>query len=209
MTVRMLLCAVGCSLVMLTGCDSKTTETLPSEDAAQVDQAPASDAAGEQADASSEVAVELTLADWSAVEKEIAAAGKPVVVDVWSTACAPCMQEFHGLVELHNAHGEKVHCISVCIDYIGIKSKPPESYRDAVLAFLKSQNASNTNYLSTTADSDIYEALAIDSIPAVLIYNADGTLAKQFVDAGDDAGFTYAKNVRPYVEQMLSADKSE
>ncbi|WP_417735837.1 TlpA family protein disulfide reductase [Rosistilla oblonga] len=205
MNLRMLLCAVSCSLLILSGCDSKIAGKSDGTDAAATSQDQASQA-GDEAAAAGEAAVELTLADWPAIEKEIAAAGKPVVVDIWSTACAPCMQEFHGLVELHDAHGEKVRCISVCIDYIGIKSKPPENYSDAVTAFLKSQKAATTNFLSTTADSDIYETLELDSIPAVFIYAADGTLTKRFVDAGDDAGFTYAKDVRPFVEQMLASE---
>ncbi|WP_417737548.1 TlpA family protein disulfide reductase [Rosistilla oblonga] len=206
MNLRMLLCAVSCSLLILSGCDSKIAGKSEGTDSAATSQDQASQAAGDEAAAAGEAAVELTLADWPAIEKEIAAAGKPVVVDIWSTACAPCMQEFHGLVELHDAHGEKIRCISVCIDYIGIKSKPPETYSDAVTAFLKSQKATTTNFLSTTADSDIYETLELDSIPAVFIYAADGTLTKRFVDAGDDAGFTYAKDVRPFVEQMLASE---
>lgn len=66
--------------------------------------------------------VKLTAGTWKDVEAIVAkSAGKIVVVDIWSTSCLPCMQEFPHLVEIHKRHSDKVVCISFNVDYVGIK----------------------------------------------------------------------------------------
>lgn len=204
-------------LVAIFGCDPSPENsgeaTSNAEQISTVDQVvDAGSAESEDAPATNQLdsvtaSVELELASWEDVEKEIQASEKPVIVDVWSTSCLPCMKEFPGLVEIHKAMGDQIRCISVNVDYIGLKSTPPEDYREDVLAFLQSQNATLTNYLCTTADRDVYEKLSLESIPAVYIYAADGSLAKRFVDADFEAGFTYEKDVRPFVDQMLKGQQ--
>jgi hypothetical protein len=41
------------------------------------------------------------------------------------------------------------------------------------------------------------------SIPAVLVFDGEGNLTKVFVDAGESAGFTYEKDVVPFVEKLI------
>ena len=41
------------------------------------------------------------------------------------------------------------------------------------------------------------------SIPAVLVFDAEGKLVKQFIDAGETIGFTYDKDVIPMVNSIL------
>ncbi|MEZ6088095.1 MAG: thioredoxin domain-containing protein [Pirellulaceae bacterium] len=85
------------------------------------------------------VPVELTLANWEQIEAEIQASDKPVVVDIWSTSCLPCMKEFPGLVKIHNELGDKVRCISVNIDYIGLKSSLRKAYATRCMNFCKAK----------------------------------------------------------------------
>ncbi len=57
-------------------------------------------------------AVELTLADLAQLSEIVKSqAGKVVVVDVWSTSCAPCMREFPHLVALSHTDADKLACI--------------------------------------------------------------------------------------------------
>lgn len=150
--------------------------------------------------------VELKLADAAQLEETVRSqAGKIVVVDVWSLSCAPCLREFPNLVELSHKYPEQVRCISLNVDYIGLKSKPPESYRPAVEDFLKKQKAQLINLLSATSDEAILTKFKLEAIPAILIYGTDGRLLHTLTDVntGDD-GLTYAGDVIPKIEQLLA-----
>src|SRR5690606_3001004 len=99
---------------------------------------------------SSGEAVELKLQSWDATKTLIDShKGKIVVVDFWSTSCLPCRREFPHLVALQKAYPGQVACVSVSLDYSGRKSRPPATYREPVLEFLKQQRATIDNVLST------------------------------------------------------------
>ena len=84
--------------------------------------------------------VDLVESDWTGLQALVEQhKGKVVVVDVWSTACEPCMKEFPHLIALHQRFPNDVIAISFDVDYAGIKSKPPAYYRERVLKFLGSQ----------------------------------------------------------------------
>jgi hypothetical protein len=104
---------------------------------------------------------------------------------------------------LHQTLGSSVQCIAVDLDFDGRKSRPPEHYEDQVVSFLHDVGASGfPTYISRTPSDDVFAAMKLDSIPAVLIYNAQGELAKAFVDAGETAGFTYEDDVIPLVTKL-------
>lgn len=146
--------------------------------------------------------VDLQFASWKAIETAAKSTGKITVVDLWSTVCAPCVKEFPGLVRLSKAMPDDVTCIGVSVDYDGRKSRPPESYSEKVGAFLTAVGADFDNYLCNTPSEDVFSDIGLPSIPAVLIYDAKGTLLKKFVDAGDTIGFTYEADVTPFVEKL-------
>lgn len=132
--------------------------------------------------------------------------GKVVVLDIWSTSCEPCMVEFPHLVALHKQHGDKLACLSASCDYAGIKSKPPESYRDRVLEFLTKQNATFQNVLLNVESDALFASIDLASIPAVIVFGPDGKIVKRF-DNDDPTGagdFTYTKDVVPFVEGLLA-----
>ncbi len=132
--------------------------------------------------------------------------GKVVVLDLWSTSCDPCMVEFPHLVELHKQHGDKLVCMSASCDYAGIKSKPPESYRDHVLEFLTKQNATFQNVLLNVESDVLFEKIELASIPAVYVFGVDGKVAKRFDNDNAKSGedFTYTKDIVPFVEKLLA-----
>ncbi|MFG0261646.1 MAG: hypothetical protein ACF788_04575 [Novipirellula sp. JB048] len=137
------------------------------------------------------------------IRSRIAETGKVTVVDYWSLACQPCLEEFPGLVRLQNQFPDQVQCLSVDIDFDGRKSRPPNHYETRVTAFVNSVGATFPNYISSTPSDEVYAELELDSIPAVLIYDAEGELVKKFVDAGDTVGFSYDDDVIPFVKQMI------
>ena len=158
---------------------------------------------GTDAETTNGSAVELKFATWEEVQKIAQSTGKVTVLDVWSTACVPCIRELPGLVELHQSMGDTVQCMTVDIDFDGRKSYPAQSYEEDVLAILKTVKATFPNYASTTESDQVYAAAKIESIPAVFVFDADGKLVKKFVDAGDGVGFGYHKDVIPFVKTLV------
>ncbi len=69
-----------------------------------------------------------------------------------------------------------------------------------MVAFLDSVGATGfPTYISSTPSDDVFTSAELISIPAVLVFDADGKIARKFVDAGDTLGFTYEKDVIPFV----------
>lgn len=155
--------------------------------------------------------VKLTAGTWQDIEKLVAKStgdGKVVLVDVWSTSCGPCMEEFPHLLELQKKYPKQLQCVSLNIDYIGIKSKPPEHYRPRVEKFLKARKSTIKNFLCTTESDEFFDALKLNSIPAVYLYGTDGKLVKRFDDSlikpGATESFSYKKHINPFVAELLA-----
>ena len=117
------------------------------------------------------------------------------------------LREFPHLVALSHTNSDKLTCISLNVDYIGLKSKPPDSYIAKVEEFLQKQQADKvTNLLSASTDEAVLGQFQLESIPAILIYAADGTLAHALTDAdSDDDGMSYEGDVIPKVNELLAS----
>lgn len=147
--------------------------------------------------------IELVEATWpdllALVEQQ---KGKIVVVDLWSTACEPCMTEFPHLIELHQRFSDDVVAISFDVDYAGIKNKPPAFYRERVLEFLGSQPENKVLHrMCTTAADELFTELKLDTIPAIYVFGRDGAILKRF----DNEGVSYEKQVIPFVGNLVTA----
>lgn len=177
--------------------------TSTAERPAAADPSPTSEA-GAAKEGEDEAIVKI--AEWDEIMKTVASSKKPAVLDVWSLVCQPCLEEFPGLVRLDKEMGDQVACFSADVDFDGRKTRPPESYRPRVEAFLQKVDAASAfpHFISATSSDDVYSELDIDSIPTVVVFNADGTIAKKFVDAGETAGFTYDDDVIPFVKSLLA-----
>lgn len=149
--------------------------------------------------------VTVRILDWEATQKLIASKkGKVVVVDAWSTSCAPCIKEFPNLVALHKKRGGDVACVSLNLDYIGLKNKPPEFYRERVVKFLARQQATFDNVLCSEEAEAMFEKLGVPSIPAVFVYDRDGKLVKTFDNSEaetEEDGFTY-EDVNAFLDEL-------
>ncbi|HBE69300.1 MAG TPA: hypothetical protein DDW52_14225 [Planctomycetaceae bacterium] len=177
---------------------------------------PVAEEAGELGNESSENAasdtvqgVNLVEADHGEILKQLEAhAGKVIVLDVWSTACLPCMREFPNLVELAAKYPDDVAAVSVNIDYIGLKKKTPSFYQEKVMEFLRDQGASNVhNYLAVEPDDDMRDKFGIAAIPAILVYNRAGEQVHKLTEStsGPD-GLSYEDDVVPVVEALLAIE---
>ncbi len=152
--------------------------------------------------------VTLSLVTWDEGQQLVASkAGRVVVLDLWSTTCVPCRKEFPHFVQLHRDRGDAVACIAYSLDYSGRASRPPESYRDKVLAFLKQQDATFDNLLGTDDPDALHLRLDLAAIPAVYVYDKTGKLRKRFDNEDPDREeFTYEKDVIPLVEELLAEE---
>jgi len=151
--------------------------------------------------------VKVTVATWEQTQQHLAKyRGKVVVLDLWSTSCIPCMREFPNLVELQKKYGDKIVCVSFNCDYIGIKSKPPESYRERAEKFLTKREAKMLNILSSTPSDELFEKIDLASIPAVCVYDQNGNMVNRFDNDEGKYGeeFTYKKHIIPMVEKLLA-----
>lgn len=151
--------------------------------------------------------IPLSVATWKKTEAMIAGhRGQVVVVDLWSTWCDPCLREFPGLVKLHNEHRGKVVCMSVNLNYSGAKGESPEDTRAEVLKFLTEQKADFQNILCGDADTDVYEALHLASVPTALVYDKSGKMRKRFDNESNEygkEGFKYDPHIAHLVEMLL------
>ena len=111
------------------------------------------------------------------------------------------------LVKLHEKRAKDgVVCMSLSCDYAGIKSKPPEFYRERVLKFLQKQKATFQNLLSSVPADELFEKMNLASIPAVYVYGRDGKLVKRFDNEQartEEENFTY-EDVTALVEKLLA-----
>ncbi len=149
-------------------------------------------------------AVELTVLDYRGIQKFLAdQRGKVVVLDAWSTSCPPCMEEFHNLVEIDQEYSDAdVTCVSLSFDYDGIYEEM-DRYQEPVLAFLKQENATCTNILSSTDDSTLYKKFEFGSIPAVFVYDQQGNLVERCENSIDSESGIYDK-VRAHLKRLTS-----
>lgn len=132
--------------------------------------------------------------------------GKVVVLDLWSTSCQPCLDEFPNLVKLHKQFGsDKLVCMSASCDFAGIKGMPPESYKEQVLEFLTKQEAHFPNVLLNVESDALFEKLDLASNPAVYVFGKEGQIAKRFDNDNAKKGedFTYEKDIVPFVEKLM------
>jgi thiol-disulfide isomerase/thioredoxin len=145
-----------------------------------------------------ETKVELQVLDWEGLQQLLAShRGKVVVMDCWSTSCRPCLEEFPKLVEMRNNYSRDIlACISLSFDNEGLD--PIEDVKPPVLAFLKRQNATFDNVISTLDSDALYKKLEIPAVPAVLVYDREGQLAKKFTGAKVD----YAE-VEEFAKQLM------
>jgi thiol-disulfide isomerase/thioredoxin len=140
--------------------------------------------------------VEVRLVDHAGLMEEVERhRGKVVVLDCWSTSCPPCVKEFPGLVKLAAAHGDRVACLSLSFDYDGLGK--PDDLVPPVQAFLEKVGAGQVvNMVSREEADSLYRKLDLVSVPAIMIWKPDGSLAVRYDDdmAARELGraFTYA-----------------
>jgi thiol-disulfide isomerase/thioredoxin len=152
--------------------------------------------------------VTIKIDSWDGVLSEVQKhKGKVVVVDLWALTCVPCRREFPNLVALQKELGEQVVCMSVNCDYQGLEEKPAASYEASVSKFLTAQNASIMNFLMNVPQSEFFEKIKLNAIPAIYVFKKDGEQSRRFDNSAAEfaeKGFTYHDHVIPLVKELIS-----
>jgi len=90
--------------------------------------------------------------------------GKPTLVNLWATWCAPCIAEMPTLDALAEREGENAHVLTISQDMTGA---------EAVVPFFDKQGYKTLRpYLDP--DNALASAFAVQTLPMTVIYGADG-----------------------------------
>ena len=105
---------------------------------------------------------------------------KAVLVNVWATWCAPCIEEFPYIVDLQRTYQDELQVIFVSADF-------PDQRANA-LAFLREQNVDWTTYFKTGKDQPFIEALSNDwsgALPFTKVLTKDGDVVGRWEQGAD------------------------
>lgn len=128
---------------------------------------------------------------------------KYTLVDVWSTTCGPCMENFPHLVEMHRKFSPKgLQTVSLSLDDT-TDAKAVEAAR----AFLRSKKATFLNVLLDEEFGAGFDKLDINTIPAVFLFDRDGKLVKKYTMDDPNHQFTYPE-VESDVAKLLNGSPS-
>lgn len=214
--------AVICGVLLAVGCSAETPPAKPVEQAAPVEkpvvlpeqsepvvEEPTTEAApGEPAVAApggSELKIDTL--DWDQT-LAIASAhpGKVVVLDLWATYCPPCLKELPGLVALQAKYPDKVHCVSVCLDFDGDPAIPPAKLEPEIRAVLESKKAHHVqNVLLSTGSDELLKRVKRGSMPIIFVYDQTGKQVHVFPDLDKMDEATYDEHITPAVEALLKS----
>jgi thiol-disulfide isomerase/thioredoxin len=114
--------------------------------------------------------------------------GRIVVVDNWATWCAPCIERFPAMVEM----GKTWAPSGVTFVTLSLDDRDDDETAGKVKAFLASQDARMPNYLMDEIIPDAFDRLGLLGIPAVFVYDADGTLTHRLTGDDPNQQFTEA-----------------
>lgn len=127
----------------------------------------------------------VTFHEW---ERELESMkGRIVVVDNWATWCAPCIERFPAMVAMAREWEPRgVTFVTLSLD----GTDDPESV-EQVRGFLETQDARMPNYIMDEVVPDAFEKLNLLGIPAVFVYDAEGTMTHRLT--GDDPNRQYTE----------------
>lgn len=118
---------------------------------------------------------------------------KAVLVNVWATWCAPCIEEFPYLVDLQQKYEGQLQVVFVSADF--------PSQRNKALDFLQEHDVDWTTYFKTGKDQPFIEALSDDwsgALPFTKILDTQGKLVASW-----EQGAKYDKFER-YIKKAIN-----
>jgi hypothetical protein len=110
------------------------------------------------------------------------------------------------LVKLAEKHPDKLHAITLNVDYEGgAEAGPDEDTLKKVQRVLDKFAIDLDNLVCTTASDDVLSDLGAGAgLPTVVVFNKQGEKIKLF-----DGQFSYEEDVTPLVEDLIAAEPSK
>jgi thiol-disulfide isomerase/thioredoxin len=153
-------------------------------------------------DGDSDAPVKLERLNWSQFQSRLRENQKIkyTMVDVWSSTCGPCKENFPHVLEMHKKYESKgLQVVSLSLDDPEDANAVKEAKK-----FLESKKAKIINLLLDDSSGDGFEKLHINAIPAVFIYGPDGKEIKRFTMDDTRNQFTYDQ-VEKAVRELLDS----
>lgn len=105
--------------------------------------------------------------------------GKTVMVNLWATWCAPCVEEFPELLKIREElNGKDFELVLISLDF-------GKNAKERTLEFLKDKGAEFRSYISAfSKDEDLINYFSSEwdgAIPATFVFNKDGTLSTALI----------------------------
>jgi len=124
---------------------------------------------------------------------------RATLVNVWATWCAPCREEFPGLLSVARARArDGLRVMLISADF--------EDQVPAVRTFLAARAVSDTAYLKTGDEMQFINTLSPEwsgALPATFVYDGGGRLVAFWEGMADEARFQGA------VDQAIAAIHSQ
>lgn len=105
---------------------------------------------------------------------------KAVLINIWATWCAPCVEEFPEIVKLQRAYPKQLKVIFVSADF-------PDS-RDRAVDFLEKQDVNWTTYFKTGKDQPFIESLSdtwSGALPFTKIVSKEGNVVASWEQSAE------------------------
>jgi thiol-disulfide isomerase/thioredoxin len=151
--------------------------------------------------------VTLEKVKWDEFQKRLAAnptKARYTLVDAWATWCAPCKENFHHLVEMHDKYSDK----GLAVASLSFDDPTDTRAVEEAKKFLAEKKAKFPNYLLDEEPTVGFDKLEINAIPAVFLFGPDGKLVKSFTLDDPNNQFTY-EDVEKTVAGLLDGKLSD
>jgi thiol-disulfide isomerase/thioredoxin len=106
--------------------------------------------------------------------------GKPLLLNVWATWCAPCVEEFPAIIELNKKYNNNLEVIALSVDM-------PSEIESRVVPFLKKQGVSFKVIVADEKSSNnminMLDSSWSGAVPVTFIYDKKGMRQKVLVGA--------------------------
>ncbi|MFN0156478.1 MAG: TlpA family protein disulfide reductase [Bacteroidota bacterium] len=106
--------------------------------------------------------------------------GKVVVVNMWATWCAPCIEEFPGLLRVRKEYADDG------VEFIFVSIDDPKRVRSLVMPFVKRMKIDFMTYIKRAGnDESFINALNPEwggALPTTFLYDKNGLLAEMLVE---------------------------
>ena len=121
-----------------------------------------------------------------------------VVVDMWATWCASCLEEFPKIVKLH----QKYKHLGVQFVSMNLDDHTDQPSLQNAEKFLQKMNAEFDNFWMNENLMAAFERLELIGIPAVIIYDQAGN--ERYRLTGDDPNNQYSgKDIEKAIQTLL------